>query len=130
MVWKLQWNGYDPGLLGAVKLAVLPGWTVTSKAAPLSDVTVCAALSLFTTETFEPALTEVGVWNWKFAIVIIPAVGPEDPVGLGGAELVPDGFEDFAELEVDVPEDAHPDRAISPVTARTPRRAVSLRCMG
>jgi hypothetical protein len=40
----LQWNAYEPGFVGAVKVLV-PGAAASSNALPASEVTVCAVPS-------------------------------------------------------------------------------------
>jgi hypothetical protein len=73
-----------PGALGAVKVAVLPGSTVTSKLFPSSEVTVCVGVSLFDTVTVAPALTVVAE-NVKLAIEM---VAPLEEDELEGDEVV------------------------------------------
>jgi hypothetical protein len=65
----LQWNGYEPAVVGAVKL-LFPGGAGSSKAFPLLAVTVCATESMLFTPTVAPGLTEAGVVKPKSLIVI------------------------------------------------------------
>lgn len=46
-----QWNEYDPGVVGAVKVAEPPAGTLTSNPPAESAVTVCITESLFITVT-------------------------------------------------------------------------------
>ena len=59
MPWNRQTNLYEPGLVGAVIVAVAPGSTLTSKP-PSWDVTVCACESLFLMVIFAPGATDAG----------------------------------------------------------------------
>src|SRR3954447_6007957 len=106
--WMLQWNGYDPGSVGAVKL-LFPAGAGSLKASPLSAVTVCAVPSSFFTVIFAPGATEVGVVKAKSLIVMVSADDPE-----------PDPEPDPAPDEPDAapPEDP-PDEP--PHALRTPR---------
>src|SRR4051812_3229042 len=72
----LQWNGYEPGLVGAENVLV-PGEAASSNALPLSAVTVCATPSLYSTVMVAPGLTELGVVNAKLLIVMVEAVPPD-----------------------------------------------------
>src|SRR4051812_39201885 len=69
----LQWNGWDPGVVGAVEL-LFPGGAGASKALPLSSVTVRATPSMLCTPTVAPGLTKAGVMNAKSWIVMTAAV--------------------------------------------------------
>ena len=63
--WTEQWNAYEPAALGAVKVAVPPAGTVTSKPPVVSAVTVCSTLSLFITVICAPGATVSGPLNAK-----------------------------------------------------------------
>jgi hypothetical protein len=58
--WYVQWNGYVPGLFGAVKVTVLPAVALTSNAPPESAVTVWFSPSMFITLTVAPGATLAG----------------------------------------------------------------------
>src|SRR4051812_16112648 len=70
--WMLQWNGYEPGFVGAVKVLV-PVSAGSSNAPPSSEVTVCAVPSLLSTVMLAPGLTESGVVKLKSLIVMVEA---------------------------------------------------------
>jgi hypothetical protein len=102
--WNVQPNGYLPGLVGAVNVAVPPSAvTLTSKAPCIVEVTVWFWLSWFFTVTFVPGATEAGTEYMKLLIVIAcAALGELDPAadrdGIDG-----DGEDDDAELRDAVP---------------------------
>ena len=86
--WYVQWNGYEPGLVGAVRVTVPPPPSaLTSKTPPLSEVTVCEAPSMLVMVIFAPGLTLAGTWYSKSLMVIFASAA-----GLGfGAGAVCDG---------------------------------------
>jgi hypothetical protein len=98
----------------------LPGATVTSKALPLSAVTVCASASLFMIITLLPAATVFAPEYLKSLIVIIAILDEEDPPededGAGDEDGVDvlDADEDFDDEE-EPPDDPHADRPVSPM---------------
>jgi hypothetical protein len=94
----LQWNGYEPGFVGAVKVLV-PGEAASSNALPVSEVTVCDVPSLLFTVTVAPGLTESGVEKLKSSIVIVEAVLPASE----------EEDADDAELDVVPEDDDEPD---------------------
>jgi hypothetical protein len=71
----LQWNGYEPGSVGAVKV-LFPAGAASSNALPASAVTVCAVPSSFRTVMVAPGLTGSGVVNRKSLIVMVEAALP------------------------------------------------------
>src|SRR3954470_19167263 len=76
----LQWNLYDPALLGAVTVALLPPFTSTLKLVPSSDVTVCVNESLFLMFTVAPALTGPATLKDVFCIVMTALPEPLEPL--------------------------------------------------
>src|SRR5436190_16093122 len=66
----LQWNLYVPGLVGALKLVLVPPSTLMLKLVPSSDVTVCVTPSLFFTVTVAPAVTGPATLNERSFIVM------------------------------------------------------------
>ncbi len=95
----LQWNLYEPGFAGAVKVLDAPakmGWV--SKAPPFAD-TVCAVSSAFFTVTIAPARTVIGVSKAKFLIVIVAG---SEAVVVGPDAVVDDADERSAVVDVDV----------------------------
>src|SRR5579885_2448586 len=111
-----QWNEYEPGAVGAVKVAVPPAGTLTSKPPVESAVTVCMTESLFTTVTCAPGDTVSGPLNAKLMMVMVFAVA-------AGALPPPEGIEDIAEAEAAEPAPAPEDPALELEQAATPARA-------
>ncbi len=113
-----QWNEYEPGAVGAVKVAVPPAGTLTSKPPVESAVTVCMTESLFTTVTCAPGDTVSGPLNAKLMMVMVFAVA-------AGALPPPEGIEDIAEDEAEgaEPAPALEDPALELEQAATPARA-------
>jgi hypothetical protein len=71
--WTEQWNGYEPAAAGAVKVAVPPAGTLTSKAPEESAVTVCSTESWFFTVIIAPGATLGGERKAKPEMVIMSA---------------------------------------------------------
>lgn len=107
----MQWNGVEPGVLGAVNVALpLPG-TLTSKAPPLSTVMVCDAESSLVTVIFAPGAMLAGTWYLK-SLIVIDAVfvgvelsdsgdGEEGGSIDGEAFVVEDGWAEAAEPDME-----------------------------
>lgn len=113
--WMLQWNGYDPGVVGAVKVLV-PSDAWSSNAPPVSAVTVWAVPSWLSTVTVAPGLTEAGVEKAKPLIVIVEAAltaSDEDEPADDELEVAP---EDDGE-----PDEPQPTRVTAHRPARTSR---------
>src|SRR4051812_293353 len=98
----LQWKGYEPGFVGAVKVLV-PEPAGSSNELPSSEVTVCAVPSWLSTVMVAPGLTESGIWNSKLLIVMVASLLP------ASEEAEPDDDEDDDELEVESEDDDEPD---------------------
>jgi hypothetical protein len=119
----VQWNGYEPGFVGAVKV-VVPSEAESSKELPSSEVTVCSVPSLLSTVIVAPGLTESGVENWKPEIVIVAAALPASEE---------DALEDD-DSAVELEDDDEPDgpqatRATAHRPTRTERVRTSVRDM-
>src|SRR5436305_3989078 len=117
----VQWNEYDPGAVGVVKVAVPPAGTLTSKPPLESAVTVCITESLFTTVTCAPGETVNGPLKAKLMMVIVFAAA-------AGALPPPAGIEDIDDMVEDAAEDAEPaapaeDPALELEQAAAPARA-------
>jgi hypothetical protein len=126
--WIVQWKGYEPGLLGAVKVLVADdAWS--SKAFPLSAVTVWAVPSSLWTVTVAPGLTDAGVWKAKPLMVItaaeavVPAADVEDAAAEDEVEVEVDEFAVAFPPDDEVPQ---PARATANRLAATPRRIWAL----
>lgn len=103
--WIEQWNAYDPGVVGAVNVAVPCAGTLTSKPPVESAVTVCSTESLFITVTDAPGATVSGPLKAKPWMVIVSAA-------LAGALPDPDGIDDIdAEADAVLLDDAVFDEA-------------------
>src|SRR3954466_10891029 len=111
--WMLQWNGYEPGFVGAVKVLV-PVSAGSSNAPPSSEVTVCAVPSLLSTVMLAPGLTESGVVKLKFSIVMVEAWLPESEEG----DTEDDDDSDVAPEDDDVP----PEPQVASAQAHRPAR--------
>jgi hypothetical protein len=128
--WIEQWKGYDPGFVGAVKL-LLPGGAGSSKAPPMSAVTVCATASMLFTVTVAPGLTEWGVVKPKSLMAI--TAGGEAVVPDPEADDEPDPVAAVAETDAapaDDPLEPHADRAATATAHRgtnTTRRGLRSR---
>src|SRR5690242_2006392 len=86
LAWCSQWNGYEPGLFGAVNTALeLPAMSTLNRPG-VFDVTVCASRSRFCTVICPPGAT-VASENWKWLIVTVADAaagglgGPTDDAG-------------------------------------------------
>jgi hypothetical protein len=122
----VQWNGYEPGFVGAVKV-VVPSEAESSKELPSSEVTVCSVPSLLSTVIVAPGLTESGVENWKPEIVIVAAALPaSEEDALADDELDDDSA---VELDDDEPDGPQATRATAHRPTRTERVRTSVRDM-
>jgi hypothetical protein len=81
----LQWNPYEPAVVGAVNVAVDPGLMSPVFHSPLSAVFVCVVESMFSTVTVAPGFTVIDV-NLKFWIVIV-SPAPADFVAAAAGVL-------------------------------------------
>jgi hypothetical protein len=95
---------------------LVPGEAASSKALPVSEVTVCSVPSSLSTVIVAPGLTEPGVVKLKLLIVMVEAVLPAS----GEDELADD---ETAADELDVELDDEPDEPqATSVTAETVAR--------
>ena len=92
LAWYVQWNGYDPGVVGATKVVVMPPVALRSKAAPVSAVTVWLTSSMFITLTVAPGATEAGKVYW-YALMWMVTVAC-------GADELPGDVADVADVDV------------------------------
>jgi hypothetical protein len=118
----VQWNGYEPGFVGAVNVLV-PGEAASLNALPVSAVTVCAVPSLLSTVIVAPGLTESGAVKLKLLIVMVEAVPPawgedDEPED---DELEVDELEDAADDEDGEPDEPQATSVIAHRPARTSR---------
>lgn len=82
LAWYVQWNGYDPGVVGATKVVVMPAVALRSKAPPLSAVTVWLTSSIFITFTVAPGATEAGtVYLYALMWMVTAACGADELPG-------------------------------------------------
>jgi len=132
----VQWKGVEPAESGAVKVPDFPGATVTSKAPPLSAVTVWAEVSAFLTVTFVPGATLDGPEYLKSLIVMVAVFAESEPPaaeddGVDGA-ADDEGADGAAEDEVADPdedgvsedEDEHAARPERPSRAAAANAAI------
>jgi len=116
-------------LVGAVKVAVPPPTTVTSKMLFVAEVTVWFWASWFLTVIFAPGATDAGIVNLKFLIVMSagavataldagPGAMDVDGAGAAGED---DGVDNWDKVlgAADDPQAVSP--AISPVAAKVRR---------
>ena len=94
LAWYVQWNGYDPGVVGATKVVVMPAVALRSKAPPLSAVTVWLTSSIFITFTVAPGATEAGIVYLYALMWMVTAAC--------GADELPGEVADVADVDVDV----------------------------
>ncbi len=125
-----QWNEYEPGAVGAVKVAEPPAGTLTSKPPDESAVTVCITESLFTTITCAPGETVSGPLNAKLAIVIVfaAAAGALPPLD-GMADIDPEEAEAGGLVAAEPPlaPELELEQAAAPARARAVTAAPKMR---
>ena len=94
-----QWNLYVPAFEGATKVFDVPAVTLPVSNEPSPADTVCVVVSVFFTVTVAPPFTVSGSPNLKFAIVIVsgafaivllPIVVLDAPVGSVGSDFEPE----------------------------------------
>jgi RNA polymerase sigma-70 factor, ECF subfamily len=117
----VQWKGYEPAALGALKVAVPPAGTVTSKAPPESAVTVCVTESLLVTVMVAPGATELGTLNAKFEIVM------ESALAADGAALPDMDAIELLDEDDGVPPDAELEQAAAPASNAAMTAALTMR---